>query len=145
MYPCNTELNTIINIILISQCIIILDMLPPFPCFHTWFPTSEGTGWKSTPTCNFSLIALFLSLLTEIKGKQWRKHLYLSHSSITLTLSICSNNNNAKTVEYGMNTYCYSVLSLIIEIKVRIMTITDSLLIENKDRTISVFIHTGIG
>ena len=133
------ELNTTINIILISQFIVIADMLPVFPCSPTGFPTFEGIGWKLTPSCNFSLIALVLSLLTEIKGNQWRKHSHLSYGGVTLTLSLRSNNNNARTVEFGMNTNRYSILSLIIEIKVRMMTITYSLLIENKDRTISAF------
>ena len=38
------ELNTTIKIILISQFIIIADMLPVFPCFPTEFPTSEDIG-----------------------------------------------------------------------------------------------------
>ena len=67
------------------------------------------------------------------------KTLNLSYGGVTLTLSVRSNNNTAKTVEFGKNTNSYSNLSLIIEIKVRIMPVTYSLLIENKDRTISIF------
>ena len=98
----------------------------------------------STPTCNFSPISPFLSWLTRIKGKQCGKHSHLSYGGVTLTLSVWSNNNNAKTIECGMNINCYSILTLIIEIKVRIIPVTYSSLINNKDRKLVSWICTGI-
>ena len=44
-----------------------------------------------------------------------------------------------------MNTNSYFILSLIIQIKARIITVTYSLLIENKDMKLAPFIRTGIG
>ena len=72
------------------------------------------------------------------------KHSHLLYGGVTLTLSVWSNNNNAKTVEFGMNTNSYSILSLIIELKARIITDTYSLLIKNKDRKLAPIIRTRI-
>ena len=72
------------------------------------------------------------------------KHSHLLYGGVTLTLSVWSNNNDAKTVEFGMNTNSYSILSLIIELKARIITDTYSLLIKNKDRKLAPFIRTRI-
>ena len=72
------------------------------------------------------------------------KHSHLLYGGVTLTLSVWSNNNNAKTVEFGMNTNSYSILSLIIELKARIITDTYSLLIRNKDRKLAPIIRTRI-
>ena len=81
---------------------------------------------------------------SAVEYRTLAKHSHLSYDGVTLTLSVWSNNNNVKTVEFGMNTNSYSILPLIIIIKPRIITVTYSLSIGNKDRKLAPFIRTGI-